>query len=320
MASADPWTIGDCGYPNLLATGEMCDGDTIHDRQHPHDFMMEIAAEYERPLGQSVRWQLYAGLAGEPALGPVAFPHRLSAIANPIAPVAHHWLDSTHITYGVITTGLFTDKWKAEASAFNGREPDEHRWDLDLGALDSFSGRLTFAPTPQWALQVSGGRLEESEEGIGEHPERTDVKRATASATYHQVSAERTWATTLAWGFNSEQEREPTGIFTAKTNALMLESTLMLGDVHTWFARGEIAEKPAHDLHAHEFPESIFTVGKVQLGYARSFKAWKSIVPSLGGAFSLNVVPEELVVQYDGRVRPGFAVFLRLGPARHQMN
>ena len=320
MLSLEPLTVPGCGYLNLLASGEVCDGDTIHDRQHPHDFMMEIAAEYERPLGQSVRWQLYAGLAGEPALGPVAFPHRLSAIANPIAPVAHHWLDSTHITYGVITTGLFTDKWKAEASVFNGREPDEHRWDLDLGALDSFSGRLTFAPTPQWALQVSGGRLEESEEGIGEHPERTDVKRATASATYHQVSAERTWATTLAWGFNSEQEREPTGIFTAKTNALMLESTLMLGDVHTWFARGEIAEKPAHDLHAHEFPESIFTVGKVQLGYARSFKAWKSIVPSLGGAFSLNVVPEELDVQYDGRVRPGFAVFLRLGPARHQMN
>ena len=319
MASLEPLTVPGCGYLNLLASGEVCDGDTIHDRQHPHDFLMELAAEYERPLTAAVTWQVYGGLAGEPALGPVAFPHRLSALTNPIAPVAHHWLDSTHITYGVVTTGVFGTKWKAEASIFNGREPDEHRWDLDLGAMDSFSGRVTIAPTPRLALQVSAGRLEESEEGIGEHPVRTDVARVTASATYHRTTGERSWATTLAWGHNSEQEHEPTGDFTARTNALMLESTLMLGDVHTWFGRGEIAEKPAHDLHAHEFPQGIFTVGKAQIGYARSFKAWKNLVPGVGGSFTLNFVPEELKVQYDGRVRPGLAVFVSLRPARHDM-
>lgn len=319
MLSLEPLTVPGCGYLNLLASGEVCDGDTIHDRQHPHDFMMELAAEYERPLTSSVTWQLYGGLAGEPALGPVAFPHRLSGIANPLAPVAHHWLDSTHITYGVVTTGFFGKKWKAEGSVFNGREPDEHRWDLDLGAMDSFSGRLTLAPTPSLALQVSAGRLEESEEGIGEHPERTDVARVTASATYHRTTGERLWATTLAWGFNSEREREPTGEFTARTNAFMMETTLLVGDVHSWFARGEVAEKPAHDLHALEFPEDIFTIGKAQVGYARSFRAWKSLVPAVGGSFTLNFVPEALEVQYDGRVRPGFAVFLSIRPVRHKM-
>ncbi len=319
MASLEPLTVPGCGYLNLLASGEVCDGDTIHDRQHPHDFIMELAAEYERPLNASLSWQIYGGLAGEPALGPAAFPHRLSAMSNPIAPVAHHWLDSTHITYGVVTTGLLGKQWKVEASAFNGREPDEHRWDLDLGALDSVAGRFTFAPTPKLALQVSAGYLTESEEGVGEHPERADVKRATASATYHAVTAERTWATTLAWGVNSERDEEPTGPVDLTTHAVLLESSLTFGERDTWFGRAEIAGKPAHDLHAHEYPGRVFTIGKIQAGYVRSFKAWKNLVPGIGGSATLNFVPTELEVQYDGRVRPGFAVFFNLRPVKHAM-
>ena len=141
MLSLEPWTLPDCGSLNLLATGEMCEGDTIHDRQHPHDLFMELAADYDRPLRGSLRWQVYGGLVGEPALGPVGFPHRLSALPNPIAPISHHWLDSTHITFGLVTTGLYDRRWKAEVSVFNGREPDANRADLDLGPLDSISGR-----------------------------------------------------------------------------------------------------------------------------------------------------------------------------------
>jgi hypothetical protein len=318
MASLEPATVPGCGYLNLLASGEVCDGDTIHDRQHPHDFIMELAAEYERPLTANVSWQVYGGLAGEPALGPVAFPHRLSALSNPIAPVAHHWLDSTHITFGVVTAALFGKTWKAESSVFNGREPDEHRWDLDLAAMDSFSGRFTYAPTPRLALQVSAGSLNEAEEGVGSHG-RADVTRFTASSTYHLSDGGRSWATTLGYGVNSEREEEPTGAFDEVTHALMLESNLMIGETHTWFGRAEIAGKSAHDLHAHEFPGRIFTVGKVQAGYARSLQPWKGFVPAVGGSFTLNFVPEALDVQYQGRVRPGFAIFLSLRPPRHQM-
>ena len=320
MLSLEPLTVPGCGYLNLLASGEVCEGDTIHDRQHPHDFLMELAAEYERPLNASVTWQLYGGLAGEPALGPVAFPHRFSAMPMPTAPITHHWLDSTHITYGVITTGVFGKRWKAEASVFNGREPDEDRWNLDLGALDSFSGRVSFAPTPQLMMQVSAGRLEEAEEGPGEHPVRADVARATASATYHRTFRDRVWATTAAWGFNSEEELEPTGPFKARTNAFLLESSIIVRDLDNWFVRGEITQKPAHDLHAHEYPPTIFVIAKTQAGYSRSLKPWKSVVPSVGGSFSLNFLPEALEVQYDGRVRTGFTIFLNLRPARHQMN
>jgi hypothetical protein len=279
---------------------------------------MELAAEYERPLTANVSWQLYGGLAGEPALGPVAFPHRLSALSNPIAPVAHHWLDSTHITYGVVTTGVFTQRWKAEASLFNGREPDEHRWDLDLAALDSYAGRLTFAPTARLALQISMGKLNEAEEGAGSHG-RADVTRATASATLHQSQGERSWATTLAWGVNSEREEEPTGAVDTTTHALMLETSVIANTRHTWFGRAEIAGKSAHDLHAHEYPGAVFTVGKLQAGYVRTFRAWKGLVPGVGSSVTLNFVPKALEVQYDGRVRTGVAVFFSLRPARHAM-
>ena len=127
MFSLEPWTIGGCGYPDLLATGERCNGQKIHDRQHPHDLLMELAAQYDAPIRGSMRWQVYGGPAGEPALGPVAYPHRLSAMPNPLAPISHHWLDATHITFGVVTAGVYANRWKAEASVFNGREPDENR-------------------------------------------------------------------------------------------------------------------------------------------------------------------------------------------------
>ena len=317
MISVEPWTVPGCGYLNLLASGEVCEGDTIHDRQHPHDLVMELAAEYERPLRGTLNWQIYGGLAGEPALGPVAFPHRLSAMPNPIAPMAHHWLDATHITYGVVTTSLFDRRWKLEASLFNGREPDEKRADLDLAAMDSFSGRFTFAPTPRLVLQASAGKLKEAEEGVGSHG-RADVTRGTASATYHRVVGDRTWATLFAWGVNTETEEIPTGPVDTTTHAWLAETTLF-GDRHTWFGRAEIVQKSAHDLHAHEHDDAVFTVAKLGAGYLRSFKAWKGLVPGIGGSMTLNFVPEALSVQYDGRVRPGFAVFLNVRPKRHAM-
>ncbi len=310
MISLEPATIPGCGYPDLLATGEVCDGDSIHDRQHPHDFVMELAVDYERPLAGALRWQLYGGLAGEPALGPVAYPHRLSAMPNPIAPIGHHWFDASHITYGVVTTGVFGRTWKAEASVFNGREPDEHRWDLDLAALDSFSGRLWFAPTPSVAVQVSAGHLEEAEAEIG-GPGRVDVDRLTASVTHHRQRGAGTYAaTTLAWARNLEHGEA--------THALLLEGNITRDDGHTWFGRLEIAGKPAHDLHVHEV-DDVLTVGKLQVGYTRYFSAWRGLTPGVGGALSASMVPGSLAPRYGNRVSPGFAVFITMRPTAHRM-
>ena len=318
MVSAEPWTVRDCGFINLLANGEMCEGDTIHDRQHPHDVVMELAADYDRPLRGTLRWQLYGGLAGEPALGPPGFPHRLSAAANPVAPIGHHWLDSSHITFGLITAGVYSARWKGEMSLFNGREPDEERDDIDFGPLDSVSGRLTFMPTRRVALQVSAAHLREAEAEFPPQP-RSDVGRATASATYHRMSSNLMWATTLAYGVNAARELIPGGDVNLVTHAVMLESTLSMHERDTWFGRMEIVGKPGHDLHVHEAPATIFTVAKLQGGYVRYFAAMKGLVPGVGATAAASLVPSGLASRYAGRVAPSFGLFVTVRPGRHSM-
>ena len=311
MVSLEPWTIRGCGYPDLLATGEACDGEPIHDRQHPHDLVMELAAEYDRPLRGSVRWQLYAGLAGEPALGPVAYPHRLSAMPNPIAPIAHHWLDATHITFGVVTTAIYGQRWKVEGSAFNGREPDEHRKNVDLDALDSVSGRVWWTPTALIAVQVSAGHLREAEPGHDSSGPRVDVRRITASVSIHDTRAnDGFWATTIAWGQNEEDGEV--------ANAILAESHLAFGDRQSWFGRAEWAQKSAHDLDIHG-SDDRFSVAKFQAGYARYFKQTRGLQPGIGASVSVGVVPRALEPSYGRTANAGVAVFLTLRPARHPM-
>jgi hypothetical protein len=318
MFSLEPWTVTDCGFIDYLATGEVCNGDTIHDRQHPHDLFMELAAEYERPIG-AVRWQVYGGLSGEPALGPPAYPHRLSAMPNPVAPIGHHWIDSTHISFGVVTTGVYTATWKAEMSVFNGREPDDHRADLDLGPLDSISGRLSFAPSSHLALQVSAAHLREAEYQFPPAP-RSDADKATASAIYHRPRAEGGfWDTTVAWGVKSGTEIISGVSSKATTHAVLFETNLTVRDRDAWFGRAEVVGKPAEELHAAEFGTKVFTVGKLEAGYARYLQSWKGIVPGFGGTMSMSLLPQDLSSRYGGQVAWGFGLFVTARPARHAM-
>ena len=319
MISLEPWTLRDCGYISYLATGEVCEGDTIHDRQHPHDLFMELAVDYDRPLLGSWRWQIYGGLSGEPALGPVSFPHRISAMVNPIAPISHHWMDATHISFGVVTAGAYDTRWKIEGSLFNGREPDEHRADFDLGPLDSFSARVTFLPSERFALQVSAGHLAEAEFEFPPLP-RNDIDRLTASLTYHRpLTSHGIWASTLAYGVNAGRVIIPADEFDATTQALLFETSVALRDTHTFFGRAEVVEKPAEDLHAHEFARLIFPLAKLQAGYVRELKPWNGLRVGFGGTASISMVPEDLASRYDGRVAPGFGVFISLRPSHHLM-
>ncbi len=318
MFSAEPWTVPGCGSLNYLATGEVCEGDTIHDRQQPHDLFMELAVDYDRPLHGAWRWQVYAGLAGEPALGPPGYPHRVSAMANSIGPVTHHWLDSTHVAFGVVTVGVNNQRWKAELSAFNGRAPDEGRVALDLGALDSVAGRISFLPTDRLALQVSAARLRDA---TTEFPFRSDpATRVTASAIHHVPLGPRgIWATTLAYGVNHAREVVAGTVLDTTTSAALLETSVTVSDRHTVFGRGEVGAMPAHHLHVHEYSGSVFAIGKLQVGYVRHWGATRCLVPGIGGTFSLSLLPPALAPRYAGRVAPGFGVFLSLRPARHAM-
>jgi hypothetical protein len=196
MLSLEPATIGKEGYPLLLQTGETADGRTpLIDRQHPHDLLMELAGSYSLSSRNRSLF-LYGGLPGEPALGPPAFMHRSSGINIPVAPITHHWLDSTHITYGVLTAGAVVDRVKVEASAFRGREPDEDRWDIESPKLDSHSFRLSVNPTDHWSLQTSYGRIHSPEQ---REPD-VNQDRTTASAIHDGTFGDTgRWEGTLAW-------------------------------------------------------------------------------------------------------------------------
>jgi uncharacterized cupredoxin-like copper-binding protein len=300
MLSADPaWGKG--GYPLLLQTGETADGQTpLIDRQHPHDLFMELAASYSHRLSERSSVFVYVGLPGEPALGPPAFMHRFSGEDNPEAPISHHWLDSTHITYGVVTLGYVLGNLKLEASAFRGREPDENRYDIETGSLDSASVRLSFNPTPNWALQVSQGHIV-SPEAL--HPD-DDVDRTTASAIYHRNFASARWQTTFAWGRNKPSHGEP-------TDAYLLESAVLLSRRHTFFGRLERADKNELFLEDDPLHGQTFRVGKLTVGYVHDFFAGKYFKLGVGGLVSGYSLPGELDAAY-GSSPTSYMVFARI--------
>jgi hypothetical protein len=304
MLSAELLTVGKCGYPDLLQSGEACNGASLHDRQHPHDLFMELAADYRRAFTGSLAFEIYGGPSGEPALGPTAFPHRLSSMGSPIAPISHHWLDSSHVSFGVVTGGLYGRKWKAEASVFNGREPDDNRYDFDFGALNSYSGRFWLLPTAAWAIQVSAGHLTQAD-SHGTGP-RENVDRVTASATYQRLVNDRVWATTIAWGQNRQG---------GQTSAAMLvETTAEVSRLSEVFARGEIVGKTPAELVLPLDGDQAFTVSKIEIGYTRWVAEQRGLRFGIGGSAGLSIVPSALASFYGGRSASEFTVFLNVRP------
>src|SRR5205807_3218670 len=202
MLSLDPATITNRRYPELFQTGETAFGKPLVDAQHPHNFIMSAAIHYVHAMGESAILQLYYAPVGDPALGPVAFPHRASAAELPEAPLGHHWQDSSHIAYEVVTAGISHGIFRLEASGFHGREPNENRWNIGHGAIDSWSMRLSISPTKNWMGQVSVGRLA--------HPEALeagDVVRSTASLHYSSGG----WSSSLIWGRNHKTAERRNG-------------------------------------------------------------------------------------------------------------
>ena len=294
--------MGPNGYPLLLATGETANGTShLVDRQHPHDLFMELAATYSVNLSANSSVFVYGGLPGEPALGPPAFMHRTSGMDNPEAPISHHWLDSTHITFGVVTAGLVVNDWKVEASAFRGREPDQYRYDIERPSLDSFAGRVSWNPTREWALQVSYGHLTSPEQLAP----TMDEDRITASAIYTTPFGDgHLWSTTLAWGRKMLRPGDT-------LDAYLIESSAILKNNVTLFMRAERAEENelTHDIPGLE--GRTFTVNKVSVGGIYDFLRTERVKFGIGGLVSRYVLPDDLKAEY-GRDLTGYMVFGRL--------
>jgi len=299
MTSLDP-AMGRNGYPLLLQTGETADGRAeLIDRQHPHDMIMELAATYSHPLTDESSAFAYYGVAGEPALGPPVFMHRYSGMDNPEAPITHHWLDSTHVDFGVATLGYTFRNWKLEGSAFRGREPDQYRWDIETPKFDSFSTRLSCNPTRDWALQVSYGHLVSPEQLTPDQ----NQGRITASASYNWRAWGQLAQTTFAWG----QDRNRPG---KDLDAYLLETAVHIERTHTVFARAERVGKDEL-FDSGPLNGSAFTVGKVSLGYIYEFARWKHSSWGVGGVGGLGILPSALKPAY-GSAPASMMLFARV--------
>lgn len=308
MVSLEPATVTGRYYPELFQQGETAFGRPLNDGQHPHDFFMELAALYDVKLGEHALLSFYAAPVGDPAMGPVAYAHRASASENPIAPLGHHLQDSTHIADDVVTVGLAYKSVRIEASGFHGREPDEFRWDLDSGKIDSWSTRLTIQPKQNWSAQYSFAHLT-SPEAL--HPTE-DIARMTTSVTYNRNFHNGSWATTLLWGRNHS-------LFGgANSNGYLAESTLrFMTSNHVW-GRAENLDRSnelllGRQLEPPGFQEAFLArVQAYTAGYDREINLIPRLSTAIGGQVTFYNKPAFLSPIY-GQHPTGVVLFVRVG-------
>jgi hypothetical protein len=296
--SPDP-LMGRRGYPLLLAAGETANGiDPLVDRQHPHDLFMELSASYSLPLSERAGLFLYVGLPGEPAFGPPTFMHRIAAMDSPEAPISHHWLDSTHIVFGVVTAGLVVGDVKLDASRFNGREPNQRRFDIETGPLDSTAARLSWNPSRSLSLQASWARLIGPEQL---EPDENETRWSASALHSRRLGDDGWWSTTFAWGRRSKSHD--------RLDAFVLESAVGL-DRWTLFGRAErIETDELTRVGGHHGP--VHEVGKASLGAIRDFPLAPRVKIGLGGLWAFGFVPRALEPFYGGDPNGGM-LFLRL--------
>ena len=300
MLSAESLTAPHPGFPELFQTGETYHGQPLVDHQHPHNVFSELALYYARPIGANISWLFYGAAAGEPALGPVAYLHRASASELPLAPLSHHLQDSTHTSFGVITTGFVVSRLKVEGSVFNGREPNEKRYGIQFAPLDSWSARLNIAPTQNWTAQYSYGRLE--------HPEALEAGsqfRQTASIEYIKPFTAGSWATSLVWG------RVHKILENRNLNGYLLETTLNFRSNNYLFSRVELVDKD--ELFPANLAPQLFRIAAYTFGGARDLVQGRSWRLAGGADVTFYSKPSALDPAYR-EIPVSFQLFLRVRP------
>jgi hypothetical protein len=301
--------FGGAGYPLLFQSGEAYKDQPLVDRQHPHDLFSELSVSYSYAFTKKFDVFAYVGYPGEPAIGPVAFMHRPSALFNPDAPISHHWLDATHITFGVATLGVRYGKFKVEASSFTGREPDEHRYNFDKPRFDSRSARLSYNPSKNWALQVSHAFIKNPEQ-----LHSGDIYRTTASAIYSEPLRNDSWINAaFAWGMNKEKGHDG-------EHAFLLEGSWNTRRTSI-YGRYELVQKSTEELSLNEGiygHDGLFNVNTATIGANYKFLELGKVNFAAGGQFSLYVADKELDNLY-GRRPMAFELYLRIYPGLMKM-
>jgi hypothetical protein len=305
MLSLEPATITGRKYPELFQTGETAFGKQLIDAQHPHDFFMELAAEYAHPAGPGTAY-VYVAPVGDPALGPVAFPHRSSAMELPQATLGHHFQDSTHIAYNVFTAGYTFGAVTAEASAFHGGEPDEDRCDIDGGRINSWSARLRLQPDANLEMQASFGHLEKPEKVEPGYENRT-----TASVSYNLPLSFGSWSSSVIWGRSYKEVHDKSN------DSYLAETVFSFLDRHHLTARAEVVDKdelfpqPILTRVPHPpFPVQVFRIQAYTAGYTFDFLHTKTFRTGLGANVTWYRIPPLLTLFY-GEKPHAVMVYLR---------
>lgn len=305
MLSFEPATISNERYPELFQQGETAFGKPIVDGQHPHDFFMELAAIYDYKVGEHTLLSLYAAPMGDPAMGPIAYPHRQSASEDPIAPLGHHLQDSTHIADDVITFGVTHRNLRIEASGFHGREPDEFRWDIDSGKIDSWSARATVNPTRRVSAQFSVAQLHSPESTAPAQ----DLRRMTASVIYNRTIRNGNWDSMLLWGRNQSLSDGNVG------NGYLLESTLKFMGRNAIWTRIENTDRTNELLTAETAATSaeryFKRVQAYTAGYDREIASVRHLSTAIGGQMTWYGVPQTLKPFYGAHPLGGI-LFVRV--------
>jgi hypothetical protein len=304
----EPATLPPEGSRELFQRGETYHGNLLVDRQHPHDLFVELGAAWERAVSPAAKVRLYLAPVGEPALGPVAYPHRLSASENPTAPLSHHNHDSTHISSDVITAGLTAGSVTIEGSGFHGREPDENRWDIDQGKLDSYSGRLTIAGPDGFSFQISAG--------FRAHPEQLEPgnqTRSTASVSYERGDASNFFAATLISGLNQTDGGREWGH--------LFEWTWKFGGKNSFYGRVEKVDRDLYELvnkkqRPEDIPRDRISVEALTLGFVRNIPILTDTETGVGADFTFYRFPSNLDSVY-GSQPVSFHGFLRVRFGSH---
>jgi hypothetical protein len=315
MLSLEAATVTNRSYPLLFQTGETAYGRPLVDAQHPHNFFMALGVQYARPLGDDTMLQLYYAPVGDPALGPVAFPHRASAAELPQAPLSHHWQDSTHIADNVATIAL-RHKWlRLEASGFYGSEPGENRWIIQWGPMNSYSGRVSLFPSKNWMFQVSAGRLAQPErQQVG------DVVRTTASLHYTRpMDSGNAWSTSLIWGRNHDTfTRHNLDSYLAETVYPVSRKNFITGRVEYVDKDELFAGTPDLEGKLDHSAGSTFRIGAYTAGYTRDVELFKDIETGIGANATAYTLPSAIKPYYGDRPW-GVNVFvrLRIKPSHH---
>lgn len=308
MWSLEPATVANRSYPLLFQTGETAYGRSLIDAQHPHNLFMALGVQYAHSIGEDATLQLYYAPVGDPALGPVAYPHRASAAELPQAPLGHHWQDSTHIADNVATVAIQRRWLRLEASGFYGSEPGENRWIIQEGSMNSYSGRVSILPSKNWLLQVSAGKLT--------HPERQepgDVVRTTASLQYTRpMGSGNGWSSSLIWGRNHDTYTQH------DLNSYLAETVYPLSKRNFITGRFELVDKdelfadtPDLEAQLDRTAGSTFRIGAYTAGYTRDFAVFKEVETGIGANATAYTLPDAIKPYYGDRPW-GVNVYLRL--------